>query len=56
MTDKEKFIEKEVAAKEKVMKLDAHNKSVVRYMAAKEWHFWERQAVRLDNHTGHDDQ
>jgi hypothetical protein len=55
VTDKEKFIEKEVAEKEKKMKLDARNRSVVRYMAAKEWHFWEREAVRIDNHNSHDD-
>jgi hypothetical protein len=55
VTDKERFIEKEVAEKEKKMKLDAHNRSAVRYMAAKEWHFWEREAVRIDNHNSHDD-
>lgn len=43
MTDKEQYIEKELAEKESKMKLDAHNKSVVRNMAAKEWHFWERE-------------
>jgi hypothetical protein len=55
VTDKEKFIEKEVAEKEKKMKLDVRNRSVVRYMAAKEWHFWERETVRIDNHNSHDD-
>jgi hypothetical protein len=53
---KEQWIEKEVAEKEKTMKLDAHNKSTLRAVLGKEHDFWEKEAVRLDSHTGHDDQ
>jgi hypothetical protein len=38
------------------MSLDAHNKTVLRSMLEKEHDFWEREAVREDNHTGRDDQ
>jgi hypothetical protein len=53
---REEWIEKEVAAKEEVMSLDAHNKTVLRSMLEKEFNELEREAVRTDNHTGRDDQ
>jgi hypothetical protein len=53
---KEEWIEKEVAEQEKKMALDAHNKSTLRSMKSREYDFWEGQAVRVDNHTGRDDQ
>lgn len=48
---KEDYVKKEVAAKEEKMKLDAHNKSTLRSMLAKEYEYYEREAVREDNHT-----
>jgi hypothetical protein len=53
---REEYIEKEVVEQETKMRLDVHNKSTLRSMKAKEFDFWEAQAVRIDNHTGHDDQ
>jgi hypothetical protein len=53
---REEWIEKEVAEKEKTMKLDAHNKRTLRAMLGKEHDYWEAEAVRVDNHTGRDDQ
>lgn len=52
---KEEWIAKELAAKEKVMHLDSHNKNVLRSMLEKEHDFWEAQAVRVDNNNSHDD-
>jgi hypothetical protein len=52
---REDWIEKEVVAKEKVMHLDAHNKATLRSVLGKEHDFWEREAVRIDNHNSHDD-
>jgi hypothetical protein len=52
--NREEYIEKEVAAHP--VELDAHSKSVLRSMKGKEFDFWERQAVRVDSHTGRDDQ
>jgi hypothetical protein len=54
--NREEWIEKEVAEQEKKVPLDARNKSTLRSMKGKEFDFWERQAVLVDNHTGHDDQ
>lgn len=48
---REEWIAKEVAAKEKVMKLDAHNKNTLRAMLGKEYDALEREAVREDNHN-----
>jgi hypothetical protein len=53
---REDWIEKEVAAKEEVMHLDAHNKATLRSVLGKEFDALEREAVRQDNHTGRDDQ
>jgi hypothetical protein len=52
---KEAWIEKEVMEQEKKMRLDARNKATLRSMKSKEWDFWEREAVRIDNHNSHDD-
>lgn len=41
--NKEYYIEKEVAAKEEKMKLDAHNKSTLRSILGKEYDYWERE-------------
>lgn len=40
---REEWIEKEVAEKEKVMFLNAHNKSVLRAILSKEYDFWLRE-------------
>jgi len=48
---REEWIEKEVAEKEKVMHLDAHNKNVLRSMLEKEHDYWEREAVREDSNS-----
>jgi hypothetical protein len=40
---KDEWIEKEVAAKEVLMPLDAHNKTVLRSMLSKEYDYWERE-------------
>jgi hypothetical protein len=48
---REEWIEKEVAEKE-----NAHNKRTLRAMLGKEHDYWEAEAVRVDNHTGRDDQ
>lgn len=53
---KSEWIEKEVAEIEQAMRLDAHNRRTLRSMLSSEHDFWEREAVRVDNHTGHDDQ
>ena len=47
---REEYIEKEVAETETKMRLDVHNKSTLRSMLGKEFDFWEREAVREDNH------
>jgi hypothetical protein len=52
---REDWIEKEVTEQEKKMSLDVHNKSTLRSMKAKESDFWQKEAVRQDNHTGRDD-
>jgi hypothetical protein len=49
--NKSEWIEKEVAAKEAKMRLDAHNRNVLRSMLDKEHDFWEAQAVREDSYT-----
>lgn len=48
---REEWIEKEVAAKEKVMHLDVHNKATLRSMLGKEHDALEREMFREDNHT-----
>jgi hypothetical protein len=52
---KQEWIEKEVEAKGASMRLDAHNKSVLRSMLAAEFDYWEAQNVRVDNNNSHDD-
>jgi hypothetical protein len=47
---REEWIAKEVAAKEEVMRLDAHNKNVLRSMLKKE--YWlEHEIFREDSHN-----
>jgi hypothetical protein len=41
--EREEWVEKEVAEKEKTMRLDAHNKNTLRSMLSKEYDFWERE-------------
>lgn len=53
---REEWIEKEVAEQEDKVPLDAHNKSTLRSMKGREFDHWEREVVRVDNHTGRDDQ
>lgn len=53
--NREDWVEKEVVEQEKRMSLDAHNKSTLRSMKGKEFDFWEKQAVRVDNNNAHDD-
>lgn len=48
---KAEWIEKEIAEKEKTMKLDAHNKSVLRAMLGKEHDELEREIFREDSHN-----
>jgi hypothetical protein len=36
--------------------MPARNKSVLRNMLEREAKFWEEEAVRIDGHTGRDDQ
>jgi hypothetical protein len=40
---REEWVAKEIAAKEAVMNLDAHNKTVLRSMLEREYNFWERE-------------
>lgn len=40
---REEYIEKEVAAKEEKMPLDAQNKSTLRSVLGKEFDYWERE-------------
>lgn len=54
--NKQEWIEKEIHEKEKVVDLDAHNKSTLRSVLSKEHDWWEREAVRQDSNTGRDDQ
>lgn len=55
---KVEWVEKEVEKYEREtgIKLEPHNKSVLRDMKRKEFDFWERQAVRVDNNNSRDDQ
>ena len=50
--------EEEIEAYEKRtgQTLPAYNRATLRSMIEKENRFWEREAVRVDNNTGHDDQ
>lgn len=41
--NKEDYVEKEVAAKEEKMSLDAHNKTTLRSVLGKEYDYWERE-------------
>lgn len=43
MISKSEYIEKEIEAKERVMTLDAHNKSTLRSVLSKEFDYWERE-------------
>jgi hypothetical protein len=49
--NKTAWIEKEVEAKAKTMKLDAQNKATLRSMLSKEYDELEREAVREDSHN-----
>jgi hypothetical protein len=48
---REEWIEKEVAQKEKTMKLDAHNKRTLRAMLGKEHDELEREIFREDSYN-----
>lgn len=54
MMDKETFVEKEVEKHNQEVyqgEMPAHNRSVARSMFGREYDFWEREAVREDNHN-----
>jgi hypothetical protein len=48
---RDEWIEKEIAAKEKVMTLDAHNRSTLRSVLGREHDYWEAEAIREDSHS-----
>jgi hypothetical protein len=51
------WVERQIAKyEERVGKLPVHNKQTLRAMLMREEKFWDEQAVRVDNNTGHDDQ
>jgi hypothetical protein len=47
--------EKEVAAKEKMMRVDARNNQTLRSVLGKEYDFCEGELVRIDSNNSHDD-
>jgi hypothetical protein len=52
--EREEWVEKEVAAHP--VPLDAHSRNTLRAMKRREFDYWEKEVVRVDNHTGRDDQ